>query len=95
MSKGKSYIKYKATGKIIVQAKTREEALEKAKEMFQEKLEEEHESFIATGLSSRLSDDLMLFGLEEPKKTTKRKTEIDVRWTNIKGRAMTKGGKII
>ena len=89
VSKGKSYIKFRASGKMIIQAKTKEEAIEKAKLRFEEYLKEvdEDDSFPYTGLDSWLNDEVgMLLGMEEPKETTKREgdEEMAIRWTNYK-----------
>ena len=84
-SKGESrYIKFKATGKIVVRAKTKEEALRKAREKFQEYLDEvdEDDSFPRTGLDKWLVDE-MLLGMEKPTITEEREDDIEIRWTNI------------
>lgn len=96
VSKGKKYIRFKATGKMIIQAKTKEEAIEKAKERFEDYLEEvdEDSSFPRTGLSQWLTEEVeMLLGLEEPIETELREgdEEMEIRWTNY----MTEGRKDI
>lgn len=84
--KKESYIKARGGGKVVVQAKTKEEAIEKAKEKIIKQLEEltpKSPGWMA--LTRRWKG---LLGLEEPVKTKSRKEEFDMKWTNVKGESI-------
>ena len=96
---GQSYIDIRIKGRMVVRARNREEAADMIRERILEEILTAHPSFGETGLPPVWEEwleeqsDIML-GVEVREKDDDVIEDLNVTWTNIKGRKLTKGGKI-
>jgi hypothetical protein len=97
---GERHLSFRARGKIVVKAKTKEEAEAKFREKLEEMLNEETDyTWVDNGLSKRMaSSDRRLLGIERPtvSKTGEESSELkQLTWSNRKNTEPDEKGRVI
>jgi len=97
--KGESYIDIRIRGTFEVEADTREEAADKVRDRIMGEILVAHPSFESTGLPTVWKDWLeqkteTMLGIEVIEEDGEINESLDVTWSNIKDRELSKGGQI-
>jgi len=97
--KGDRHLSFRARGRIVVKAKTREEAERLFRERLEEKLNEEtDDTWVGNGLSRRMSEsDRRLLGIERPTVSIygeEENTLKELTWRNKTDRRYRQKGRV-